>query len=290
MSNTDNHVHPQPQPTARTKPLVESAIEFPDEPLLLRMDKTTHAFYKTLTDEADKKMLEVVTHTANVSPILRQASKKDFKKYGNPEYPTITSSIIDKYAERQKVLLSSGTLDLVWGIRWLLSYVVLIDYPLQGTEMALADADILEVLGVAHQELVVSRQLSTMLPGSFNSACSIVFAGELKTIHIAHANGIAGVEEQTEGVAVDAVQTIGGMVDRDSICVSTASVDLRIMCSNNDDGKVSEFDRSIMKDTGTPFELKGTLHRLSDGTRYIDQVTMVWPTYTPLDYVDLAQF
>ncbi|KAJ1951797.1 hypothetical protein EC988_003905, partial [Linderina pennispora] len=79
MSNTDNHVHPQPQPTARTKPLVESAIEFPDEPLLLRMDKTTHAFYKTLTDEADKKMLEVVTHTANVSPILRQASKKDFK-------------------------------------------------------------------------------------------------------------------------------------------------------------------------------------------------------------------
>ncbi|KAJ1932004.1 hypothetical protein EC988_009600, partial [Linderina pennispora] len=239
-------------------------------------------------------------------PILRQASKKDFKKYGNPEYPTITSSIIDKYAERQKVLLSSGTLDLVWGIRWLLSYVVLIDYPLQGTEMvdtlisvtqrwleALADADILEVkevlpqlievLGVAHQELVVSRQLSTMLPGSFNSACSIVFAGELKTIHVnnflpnwvtsnpevAHANGIAGVEEQTEGVAVDAVQTIGGMVDRDSICVSTASVDLRIMCSDNGDGKVavteaegdycmvkvSEFDRSIMKDTGTPFEL-----------------------------------
>ncbi|KAJ1927884.1 hypothetical protein FBU59_007177, partial [Linderina macrospora] len=255
------------------------------------------------------------------------------------------------------VLMSSGTLDLVWGVKWLLSYVVLIDYPVQNADTldamisvtqrwleALAEAGIvevnevlpqlIEVLETARQELPVGKRLSMLLPGSFNTACSMVFAGELKRIHvnnflpnwvvnkpeIARANGIVNVEDQAEAVSQDALQTISGIVARDSVSVSTAPVDLRIMASDDDDCKitvtdaegdyclvkVSEFDRGTMKDTGRPFELRweravaanlrpgfiieATLHRLSDGTRYIDQVTMVWPTYTPLNYVDMAQF
>ncbi|KAJ2748509.1 hypothetical protein H4S06_004930, partial [Coemansia sp. BCRC 34490] len=45
------------------------AVVFPDEPLLLRLDMATYAFYQTLREEdaCEKRMLELATAFANVS-------------------------------------------------------------------------------------------------------------------------------------------------------------------------------------------------------------------------------
>ncbi|KAJ2661078.1 hypothetical protein IWW48_002633 [Coemansia sp. RSA 1200] len=148
-------------------------------------------------------MLEIATAFANVSVQTRLVSKKDIKKYGRPDHQATTHDIIVRYQEREKQLLQSGTWDMQWGLRWLLSFIVLIETPvlciINAKAMlsvvskwicALKEAHIQEVeeqfseleqiTCVASDELVASLSVSEKLPGGFNAACSLVFAGDLK--------------------------------------------------------------------------------------------------------------
>ncbi|KAJ2568538.1 hypothetical protein IW140_003744 [Coemansia sp. RSA 1813] len=129
------------------------------------------------------------------------------KKYKYPGQYAATREIMIKYRDREKQLLQSGTWDMQWGLRWLLSFVVLIDAPVLSIPnanamvsvvnkwlYALKKAKIQEVeeqfaelehiISVATDELAASLSASGKLPGRFNAACSLIFAGELKEAFI----------------------------------------------------------------------------------------------------------
>ncbi|PIA18709.1 hypothetical protein COEREDRAFT_79707 [Coemansia reversa NRRL 1564] len=330
-----------------------STHKFSDEPLLLRLDIATHGFYRELKDATDKRLMEIIANTANVNVRTRPAGKKEFTKYNKPGEGENTRNVRLKYRLREELLRQSGTFDLQWGIKWLLSFVALLDTPvlnlaeasrlLELVDMwlkALVSANIHEIvselpamedtIAIAQDEMLCQRTLSEKLPGQFNSACSLLFAGELKTNFI-DANMPKWVLElrardsqSTERIGArgrdvvpslsiaEAQECVSGIVPLDTGCKSSGAVDLRINSIGNDgdsngDGLVQVgvyvFDRQHMADKGEQlmlrfepeiamemrvgFVLEATLHTLDNGCNYIDAVTMVWPSYTPLDYVEM---
>ncbi|KAJ2552426.1 hypothetical protein EV175_003316 [Coemansia sp. RSA 1933] len=329
-------------------------VVFSDEPLLLRLDIATYAFYQTLgeDDACEKKMLELAASFANVTVQTRLVGKKEMKKYKRPGKQAATRDIMSKYQDREKQLLQSGTWDMQWGLRWLLSFIVLIDTPVLSISnakamlsvvnrwlRALRDANIQEVegqfaelehtLSVADDELVASLSASRSLPGKFNAACSLIFAGELKeafvdlhmpkwaltdyVINTEH-RATAAHDTSTSGLSLadarDCVAQVFGSEDLSQItCTCSIACDLRVNEITQDLSpfrRVSAymFNRTTLADQGDPlvlyleheiaaelrpgFVLEATLHTLNNGYNYIDAVTMVWPSYTPLDYVDGA--
>ncbi|KAI8325835.1 hypothetical protein GQ54DRAFT_301614 [Martensiomyces pterosporus] len=324
---------------------------FSDEPLLLRMDLVTDAFYRQLPSDQDKRLLEIAAKTANINPVLRLASKKEFKRFKKPGHEDTTKSIYAKYSSREEQLLQSGTLDMAWGLKWLFSYVVLLDTPVLKPELTgrmldvtgewlqnMAEAGIDEVaavlpelrqvLEVAREEIPLSRALADQLPGRFNQACSLLYSGELRQNYVdvnkpKWAQGDADLAAltdnqppqgfgQTDAIPLNQAQMlVDNVVPRGSVCTRSRPEDLRILsvtrsANDGDYGNVlamvSVFDRERMADTGDPlalrfdeemapnlkpgFVIEATLYSLNNGMHYIDQVTMVWPTYAPLDYVE----
>ncbi|KAJ2799830.1 hypothetical protein H4R20_004283 [Coemansia guatemalensis] len=330
-----------------------STHKFSDEPLLLRLDIATYAFYRELKDATDKRLMEMIAITANVNVLTRPAGKKEFKKYNRPGQEENTRSVRLKYRLREELLQKSGTFDPQWGIKWLLSFVSLLDTPVLNSAeasrlvelvdmwlKALVSADIHEIvselpgmedtIAIAREEMLCQRTLSEKLPGQFNSACSLLFAGELKTNFVdanmpkwvvelrAHDNpstDYTGTRDRGSAPSLsvsEAQECVSGIVPLDAKCKSSGAVDLRIKSIGNEDGSnedglvqvlVCVFDRQNMVDKGEQlvlrfepdiamemhvgFVLEATLHTLDNGYNYIDAVTMVWPSYTPLDYVEM---
>ncbi|KAJ2725015.1 hypothetical protein GGI07_001584 [Coemansia sp. Benny D115] len=327
-----------------------------DEPLLLRMDLATHAFYRSLESASDKKLMEIASRVANVSVLLRPATKKELKRYQKPGEEETTRDIVIKYRSFEDNLLRSGTFDILWGLRWLLSFEILIETPLTGiaepermpvvVELwleALVAAGIHEVadqmdaaravLRTAREELPLLRALSERLPGEFNRACSMAFEGQMHDAFVdmykpkwvladqaASARRAAAEGEHGQlGVAPVGLMHgyFSGIVPSDAACVRSRPVDLRVrsMQSAASAGDTAEqfqgilvqasiFDRSILADKEDEepvvlrfeqgmaeyvrpgFVIEATLHTLSNGVHYIDAVTMVWPSFTPLDYIE----
>ncbi|KAJ2781794.1 hypothetical protein H4R18_002655 [Coemansia javaensis] len=325
--------------------------EFSREPLLLRLDVATHAFYSTLESGSDKKMMELVASTANVSVLTRPATKKELRRYGQPGEEENTRNVRLKYQLREDNLVQSGAFDLQWGLRWLLSFVVLTEMPGIGAAAAarlvelvgqwldaLVAAGIHEVadempalratLGLARDELCAMRALGDALPGRFNSACSLLFAGSLRTAYVDarlprwvlrlradSGAGDAAAQSSSplpHGMSVaDAQQCVEGIVPLGTPCRSSGAVDLRIKAAagdsdetglvqvrarvfdrhamedregGDDDDVVLRFERDVAAGLRPGFVVEATLHSLDNGVHYIDAVTMVWPSYTPLDY------
>ncbi|KAJ2860388.1 hypothetical protein GGI22_002728 [Coemansia erecta] len=337
------------------------AVLFSDEPLLLRLDAATYAFYQTLgeDDVCEKKMLELAASFANVAVQTRLVNKKDMKKYKRPGHQTVTRDIMIKYLDREKQLLQSGTWDMQWGLRWLLSFIVLIDTPVLSIPnakamlsvvskwmCALKEAKIQEVeeqfaelehiMSVAGDELVASLSASGKLPGRFNTACSLIFAGELKEAFIdfhmprwALANHAINTDYQAAATcstassglslveAKECIAQVFGSENLDQIaCTHSIACDLRVnkiavspSANNGVQGTVSFYqvsvymfnrmaltdqgdrlvlylERDIVAELRPGFVLEATLHTLNNGYHYIDAITMVWPSYSPLEYVD----
>ncbi|KAJ1892157.1 hypothetical protein LPJ66_006510 [Kickxella alabastrina] len=324
---------------------------FSNEPLLLRMDLATHAFYRKLENPQDKKVLEIASHVANVSVLLRQATKKELKRYGQPGEQEITRDVRMKYQARQDQVTQPGTFDMQWGLKWLLSFVILLESPVFGTAgaermvviaeqwmKALADAGIHEVadqmselqsiLRTARDELPASCALAEQLPGKFSSACSLLFAGQLRDAYVNMYKPKWVVAEETlnsqargeclsEMSLDEARQLVDDIVPLDAVCISSCPLDIRIDsvgAAGAEDASglqqyvpvlVRIFDRQKMADREDKepillrfgyesleflrpgFIIEATLHTLSNGCHYIDAVTMVWPSYSPLDYVEL---
>ncbi|KAJ2675134.1 hypothetical protein IWW42_001280 [Coemansia sp. RSA 1085] len=316
---------------------------FSGEPLLLRLDLATSAFYASLKDEESKRLMEIVARAANLDIANRPATKKELKKYKKPGYSDNTRNVETKYRAKEERLLKSGTFDPQWGLKWLLSYVVLVDSSVFITNSALRLCEITEewldalakdvceisdsiselkqVLEDARTELASIQLLSDKLPGKFNSACSLLFGGDLRQMHIdpylpkwvtalqGH-DLSAGVEPANFDLMslTEAQSCVDGIVDLNSTCTCCGSFDIRIhkLAPVNDLGLapvcVYKFDRQTMKDIEELtllFEhdiimhmrenmvIEATLYKLANGQHFIDSVTMVWPSYTPLDYVTL---
>ncbi|KAJ2082827.1 hypothetical protein H4R24_001285 [Coemansia sp. RSA 988] len=325
-----------------------STHNFSDEPLLLRLDIATHAFYRELKDATDKRLMEMIASTANINVQTRLAGRKEFKKYNKDGEEENTRNVRLKYRLREELLQKSGTFDPQWGIKWLLSFVSLLETPVLNSAeasrlvelvdmwlKALVNANIHEIvselpaledtIAIAREEMLSQRTLSEKLPGQFNSSCSLLFAGELKTNFIdanlpkwvvdlrAHDNHSGAYDRNTAPSlsVAEAQECVSGIVPLDATCKSSGAVDLRIKSigndSDNEDGLVQVcvcvFDRQNMVDKGEQlslrietdiamemhvgFVLEATLHTLDNGSNYIDAVTMVWPSYTPLDYVEM---
>ncbi|KAJ2061078.1 hypothetical protein GGI17_003335 [Coemansia sp. S146] len=333
-------------------PAQSSAIDtrdFADEPLLMRVERVTAALNRELDDTVEKRCLEITSFAANAGLVRPVATKKELKKYKKDGEEQATRDIILKYRLREEQLLQSGTLDIPWGLKWLLSYVVLIDSPVIGpgnmekmTSVvqrwlnAMASADIHEVkdhledltkfVDCARVELLASRALANQLPGMFNAACSLLYDGALRSVHVDFGlpkwvladrrNSGGGDRLMPDHLVQDlsieqARQIVSGIVAEDAQCTRSRPVDLKVesvgVCG--DDGlhivSVCVFDRQNMvavegEDTVVlRFEtdlagnvipgqvIEATLYTLSDGCHYIDAVTMLWPSYSPLDYVNL---
>ncbi|KAJ1732514.1 hypothetical protein LPJ61_002007 [Coemansia biformis] len=329
---------------------------FSSEPLLLRLDVATHAFYQGLADSRDRKMMELAASTANVNVLTRPAGKKEFKKYNQPGEDETTRNVRLKYQLREDNLAQMGAFDPQWGLRWLFSYVALTDMPGIGSDgagrfvdlverwlEALAAAGIHEIadelpglrqtIAAARDELPCALSVSEKLPGRFNAACSLLFAGALRTTYVdAHqprwvlrlrardgAPGTAAAAALPEGLGhegaapmsvADAQEYVSGIVAPDARCTSSGAVDLRVKGigpAAEDSGlaqvRVRVFDRQAMEDKGDElvlrlehdaaaelrvgFVIEATLHALDGDVHYIDLVTLVWPSYAPLDFVDL---
>ncbi|KAI9504597.1 hypothetical protein GGI25_000744 [Coemansia spiralis] len=348
----------------------ESTIEPLNEPLLLRLDMATYAFYRSLSDDdlRAKKMMELVSQVANVNVLVRLVNKKELRNFKVHGQEKLTREIMIKYNERERQLLQSGTWDINWGLRWLLSYLALVESPVLGITNAkcmlsvvdqwidaLGEANISEVvsqlpalkqtIAIARDELIASLHTSQQLSGKFNTSCSLLFAGELKETYIdlhmpkwaladqsmiAEPQSSSGAYKPTNNQlslaeAWECVASVFESTDLNQVaCVRSMACDLRIKeiattvyvdCINTGDCNsakqttapfykvtVCVFDRQTMADQGelltllfesnivanlrVGFILEATLHTLDNGYHYIDAVTMVWPSYTPLDYVD----
>ncbi|KAJ2847751.1 hypothetical protein IWW36_003688 [Coemansia brasiliensis] len=336
---------------SRTLSPEESKINthrFSDEPLLLRLDLTTFAFYTSLQDEESKRLMEVIARAANLDIANRPATKKELKKYKKPGYSENTRNVETKYRTKEDCLLKSGTFDPVWGLKWLLSYVVLVDSSVfitnnairlcEITEQwlnALVKEDICEISGCiselkqvlndAQAELANIQLLSEKMPGKFNNACSLLFGGDLKQVHIDpylpkwavavqdYDSSVASAEPANTDLIMsltEAQSYVDGVADLRSTCISCGSFDIRIhkITTPTDElglvpVRVYKFDRQAMKDYDEELTLmfehditvnmqenmviEATLYKLENGKHFIDSVTMVWPSYTPLDYVIL---
>ncbi|KAJ2815358.1 hypothetical protein IWW50_006850, partial [Coemansia erecta] len=277
-----------------------------------------------------------------------------------PGHEENTRNVCIKYRTREENLLHSGTFDPVWGLKWLLSFVILVDWPVFNTtdvlrlceliELwlgALAEADIHEVtdfvpelngiLETARGELVCLRALCEKLPGQFNSACSLLFGGALKQVYVEphmpkwvvalNSQSSASNVGQPGNANVDSSSALAGSNAPMSIaeaqeCVSRA-VPLEGACRNcgsydllvksigttaHEDSdlvpvQMSVFNRQLMQEEGEQLDLlferdvvadmcvgfviEATLYQLGNSQHFIDSVTMVWPSYTPLDYLEL---
>ncbi|KAJ2454997.1 hypothetical protein EV183_001101 [Coemansia sp. RSA 2336] len=333
------------QPQAPEEPKINTRV-FADEPLLLRLDLTTFAFFSSLKDEESRRLMEIVARAANLDMANRPATKKELKKYKKPGYSDNTRNVEIKYRAKEEQLLKSGTFDPVWGLKWLLSYVVLVDSSVFLTNSALRLCEITEawldalakdideisdsiselkqVLENAQIELANIQLLSNELPGKFNSACSLLFGGDLKQMHIdpylpkwvaalQDHDSSASAEPATSDLIslAEAQDCVDGIVDLKSACTCCGSFDIRIhkLAPVGDLGLVSvcvyKFDRQAMKDLEELtllFEhdltvhmrenmvVEATLYKLANGQHFIDSVTMVWPSYTPLDYALLVDW
>ncbi|KAJ2716387.1 hypothetical protein H4R19_000684 [Coemansia spiralis] len=314
---------------------------FSAEPLLLRLDVATHAFYQGLAaGSTSRKMMELVASSANVNVLTRPAGRKEFKHYNKPGEEENTRNVRLKYQLRENNLRQIGTFDPQWGVRWLLSYVALTEMPGMGAAdaarlvdlveqwlEALAAAEIHEIadempglratLAVARSELVCLRALGDQLPGRFNSACSLLFAGALRTTFVdAHlprwvlrlrAREAGARPDVPDGCApmtiADAQQCVAGIVAPGAACTSSGATDLRVKAIGTAvdswglvQVRVRTFDRAAVADKGEAdvilrfepdlaaelrvgFVIEATLHSLDGGIHYIDAVTMVWPSY-----------
>ncbi|KAJ2746493.1 hypothetical protein GGI20_001336 [Coemansia sp. BCRC 34301] len=325
-----------------------STRDFADEPLLMRVERVTAALNRELVDAQERRCLELTSFTSNAGLVRPVATKKVLKKYKVAGEEQATTNILLRYQLREDQLLKSGTLDIPWGLKWLLSYVVLIESPVLGPGSmekmtsvvqrwlnAMASADIHEIkdqledltklVDCARDELVASRALANQLPGVFNAACSLLFAGEL---HIMHVNAglpkwvladrlsgekgwLAQLHAPQDVSLEQARQSVAEIVARDARCVRSRHVDLLVesVGACGDDGlhKVSacvydrrgmtvaegegpvvlRFETDLAENLRRGQVIEATLHTLSDGCDYIDAVTMVWPSYSPLDYVNL---
>ncbi|KAJ2736442.1 hypothetical protein IW152_000803 [Coemansia sp. BCRC 34962] len=323
--------------------------EFAAEPLLMRVERVTTALNRELEDTMEKRCFEITSFAANAGLVRPIATKKELKKYRKEGEEQATRDIILKYRLREEQLLQSGTLDVAWGLKWLLSYVVLIESPIIGpgnmekmtsvvqrwlNAMARADIhevkdqleDLTKLIDCAHKELLASRALANQLPGAFNAACSLLYAGELHSVNIDmglpkwviadRSNSGGGEQPMPDRLVQDlsieqARQLVSGIVADDAQCTRSRPVDLLVesVGASGDDGLhlvlVCVFDRQSMaaaegeSSIALRFEadlaenlisgqvIEATLYALSDGCSYIDAVTMVWPSYSPLDYVDM---
>ncbi|KAJ2804859.1 hypothetical protein H4R21_001474 [Coemansia helicoidea] len=327
---------------------------FSAEPLLLRLDVATHAFYQGLAaGSSDRKMMEVVANAANVNVLTRPAGKKEFKKYNKPNEDETTRDVRLKYQLRENNLRQAGTFDPQWGVRWLLSYVVLTEIPgisaadaARLTDLveqwldALAAAEIHEIaselpgmkatIAVARSELVCLRELGDRLPGRFNCACSLLFGGALRSTYVdaclprwvlslrardgaASSGAQQGIPEGCAPLTIaDAQACVAGIVAPGAACTSSGAVDLRVKAigaAADDSGlvqvRVRTFDRESDADKGAEdvvlrfepdvaaelrvgFVIEATLYALDGGIHYIDNVTMVWPSYSVF-YAEFAQ-
>ncbi|KAJ2003226.1 hypothetical protein GGI04_001822 [Coemansia thaxteri] len=331
---------------------------FSDEPLLMRVERATIALHKELEDSDEKRSLEIISLAANAGLVRPVAAKKEMKNYGKPGHEQVTSDVLLKYRLREEQLLQSGTLDIPWGVKWLLSYVVLLDTPVLGAESmakminvvrrwltALADADIHEVKGQladlneivdrAYDELLASRALASQMPGLFNAACSLLYAGQLRSLYVDEglpnwvlrdrSSAAAGAGNNQHLPATDlpedhmsveeARQYVAGTVADDARCSHSRAVDLIVesigssaadessewqlrvvvrvfdrqrMMAAEEDAVSLRFEYALAENLRPGQVIEATLHTLSDGCSYIDAVTMVWPSYSPLDYVGLC--
>ncbi|KAJ1642672.1 hypothetical protein LPJ64_005497 [Coemansia asiatica] len=322
---------------------------FSNEPLLLRMDMATYEYYSALTDTRDKKLMEIASRAANVNVQTRPAGKKELKKFEARKDLEAVRNVRLKYETKQEQIAQLGTFDMRWGLRWLLSFVVLVEEPVLGlygaermvsvTEewmRSLARADIYEVsnqlpqlmsiLETARVELPLSLALAEKLPGNFNLACSLLFAGQLRSAHtdmykprwvLMDHQADSDDESEHEDAEISktrARETIDGIVPTDAECTRSRPVDLRIasvdvgtencpaggymrvsarifdrsrLADNEDEEQVElRFEADMASCVCVGFVIEATLHTLSNGVHYIDAVTMVWPSYSPLDYVD----
>ncbi|KAJ2365710.1 hypothetical protein H4S02_010624, partial [Coemansia sp. RSA 2611] len=109
----------------------------------------------------------------------------------------------------------------------------------------------------------------------------------------------------------DAQECVAGIVPLGTKSHNRGSFDLRVQSIGStadvDSGlvpiQVCIFDRQQMKEQGEEltllleqstavdirvgFTIEATLYRLDNGRHFIDSVTMVWPSYAPLDYSDI---
>ncbi|KAJ2698728.1 hypothetical protein FB645_005562 [Coemansia sp. IMI 203386] len=320
---------------------------FSDDPLLLRMDMATYGYYSALTDSRDRRLMEIASRSANVNVQTRPAGRKELKQFGDKKNAEAVRNVRLKYQTKQDQIAQLGTFDMQWGLRSLLSFVVLVEEPVLGVSgaermvsvvegwiQALASADIYEVsnqqpqlmriLDVARKELPLTLAVSERLPGKFNLACSLLFAGQLRNAFVdaykprwALADQVAGdqkpKDEDAEIERERARDMVDGVVPVDAECTRSRPVDLRIAsidlaaedCPEHlSRVRVRIYDRSLLADKNDEepvdllfeadiasclcvgFVIEATLHTLSNGMHYMDAVTMVWPSYSPLDYVD----
>ncbi|KAJ2105599.1 hypothetical protein GGI16_002287 [Coemansia sp. S142-1] len=323
--------------------------DFADEPLLMRVERVTAALNRELEDTVEKRCLEITSFAANAGLIRPVATKKELKKYRKDGEEQATHDIILKYRLREEQLLQSGPLDIPWGLKWLLSYVVLIDSPVIGpgnmekmTSVvqrwlnAMASADIYEVkdhledltkfVDCAREELLASRALANELPGMFNSACSLLYAGALRSLYVdkglpkwvlADRRDSEGGERlvpdhMVQDLSIEqARQLVSGIVADDAQCTRSRPVDILVqsvgVCGDDglhmvsacvfdrqnmaavegEDSIVLRFETDLASNLIPGQVIETTLYTLSDGCNYIDAVTMIWPSYSPLDYVNL---
>ncbi|KAJ2125773.1 hypothetical protein IW147_000544 [Coemansia sp. RSA 720] len=322
---------------------------FSNDPLLLRLDLATFEFYKTLDTANDKRLMALISRTANVNVSTRLASKRELKHYKEAGHEENTRNVRIKYRTREENLLQSGTFDPVWGLKWLLSSVVLVDSPLFSTSdivrlcelatmwiKALAEAgvhevsdsadELYDVLETGRRELVCVRAFCWNLPDRFNTACSLLFGGDVKRLYMdTYAPRWAAalqpinpsVDEQAEVAdansplsIAEARECVANVVALDATCRNCGSYDLRVKeigSSSNDSGlvpvQVCVFNRQLMQDEGQAltllfehkmavdirvgFVIEATLYKLDNGQHFIDSVTMIWPSYAPLDYLEV---
>ncbi|KAJ2162277.1 hypothetical protein GGF46_000768 [Coemansia sp. RSA 552] len=343
-----------PEPARPTDSSGIGTRRFSKEPLLLRLDAATYAFYQTLTSARDQKLMQLVSTTANVNVLSRPANKKEFKKYGRPGEEENTRNVRLKYQIREDNLRAAGTFDPQWGFCWLLSFVILVDSPVFGLAdtmrlldltttwlQTLSAKDIYEIadhmpdlnaiLGRAREELPCLQSLNQKIPGPFNTACSMLFAGDLKRSYVddylpswvLDLRSREGSLEQPQAAPAisgalgpemtleEARDCVAGIVPLETAVKSSGAVDLRIKSvgtrCDGDTGLVPVracvVDRSTMEDQGAEltllfeqeatadmrsgFTIEATLYSLDSGHHYIDAVTMIWPSYTPMDHIEI---
>ncbi|KAJ2449315.1 hypothetical protein GGF42_004810 [Coemansia sp. RSA 2424] len=325
-----------------------STRDFADEPLLMRVERVTTALNRELEDTLEKRCLELTSFAANAGLVRPVATKKELKKYKVAGEEQATSDILLRYRLREDQLLQSGTLDVPWGLKWLLSYVVLIESPVLGPGSmekmtsvvqrwlnAMASADIHEIkvqledltrfIDCARDELVASRALANQLPGVFNAACSLLYAGELHSVHVDaslpkwvladqrnEGEERRAQEHSSQGLSIEqARRLVADVVAGDAQCSRSRPVDLlvehvgacgdaglhrvstrvfdrrRMAAAEGEDPVVLRFETDLAENLRLGQVIEATVYTLSDGCSYIDAVTMVWPSYSPLDYVNL---
>ncbi|KAJ1723796.1 hypothetical protein LPJ53_001865 [Coemansia erecta] len=327
---------------------------FSSEPLLMRMDFATYKYYRTLENAHDKMLMETASRFANVNVLTRPATKKELKKYSDFKDSEARRDLRLKYQTRQVQVLGQATFDMQWGLKWLLSYFILIEEPVVAASVraerlpvitrewmnALASdgihevsdqlPELLAIIDMAQHELPLLHRLGEQLPGKFNTACSLLFAGQLRSAHIdmfkpkwVLADQRLSSNEGTDHTDIysdepelmtqaQARTYVSGIVPLD-VTSTSCPADLRIVSiesSSADDMTAGHlhvtthvYDRQNMSDKEgrdpvvlrmdqemapnlrVGFIIEATLHRLSNDIHYVDAVTMVWPSYTPLDHI-----